>query len=599
MPNFTKKLYQFNPHHHVKIWLSNKPNIFMNIENQMRLIQMRETNPADPINLVHDSSLLSKKATEDLKRFCKEHRITPVDVNEFGKSLKSKNEKILYQFYKDEVTHLGDGGNLALASDILRWLSPVYTKGAYTDFDVPVDTTNLPPSISVETPILINIGSLKTGNKEIILSNNDFIAVVDPEAAKKDIEKVQDGIIGVLGKYTNDFIEKTEEEYGKDSFLNKYLISFMRNRSESIYISRSKNIFPEGQERSSLEVRKYINEVMTDSNKFLDFNKLIPEESHESVIQRLRDELQDQMGFFKWLFFRNEYYEIKNILEQPDDKLIDSLMKKERTLYLKSIVVCTTGPIAVAKFLFNGYVFNPELFKSNIQPYSFNHYDLKSAFQSQNSISMHESIFGMMSFLGAEEGKLNDSSWLETGEKLQKSRGEVLEDQKRDFETKLPEILAKTKNDINNHIKQLEDSLTGFWGLFFTHRKQEKIRALQEVLACFHDDVFDTEQFRIALTSTRLNKSEVYAGLFYSKTQEIIETLQQNCHKSIVFGLTTNRQIMLNNKAETKTEADTTIKTSDSEQEPYCSPGLKFFEEEKSLATPEPESVSNNFRLNQ
>ncbi len=40
-------MYKYNPHAHVKIWLSKTPSVFMNIENQTRLIEMREKNPND------------------------------------------------------------------------------------------------------------------------------------------------------------------------------------------------------------------------------------------------------------------------------------------------------------------------------------------------------------------------------------------------------------------------------------------------------------------------------------------------------------------------------------------------------------------------
>lgn len=599
MSGAVKKLYQYNPHVHVKIWLSNKPGIFMNTENQMRLITMREKNPTDSINLIYDSSLLNEQAIKNLHRFCTEHRITPVDAHLFPDTLKSEYEKKLYEFYKDEISHFNEGGNPALASDILRWLSPVYTKGAYTDFDVPVDTSKLPARIPVQAPLLLNIGSLRTQNKDVILSNNDYIAVVDPIAAQEVIEKIQQGIISVLGKYTNDFIEKTEEEFGRDSFLNKYLISFMKNRSESIYIARSKSIFAEGEERTSRDLRKYINEIMTDQVKFLEFNKVSADETHQSVIQRLKSELKDQLGFFKWLFFRNEYYEIKGILQKSDEQLLDYLMKKERTLYLKSIVVCTTGPIAIAKFLFNGYVFDSNYFDQNIQPYSFNHYGLKKAFQSQNSISMHESIFGMMSFLGAEDGKLNDSSWLETGAKLQKSRGELLEIKKNEFEKKLPNILNTTKKNIEEHIKQLETNLKGFWGLFFPQRKREKIKALQHVLECFKSDTFDTNQFREALAIIRANKREVYAGLFYSHTQQLIETLENNCLTAIVFGLTTNRTIALKDAPRnTSVPSQPTENSSETEIEPVYSQGLVFFETANDSSKPKQTLESKEYRLN-
>ncbi|CAM2883979.1 glycosyltransferase family 88 protein [Legionella worsleiensis] len=582
MTDVTHKIYQYDPHAHVKIWLSMKPDNFMNTENQMRLITMRENNPADSISLVYDSSLLNEQAINSLNLFCAEHRITPVDAHQFATNLNSEHEHTLYELYRDEITHFNEGGNPALASDILRWLSPVYTRGTYTDFDVPVDTAKLPKKMDVQAPLLLNIGSLRIRNKDIILSNNDYIAIADPLAAQNDINKIQQGMIDVLRHYTTDFIEKTAEEFGKNSFLNKYFINFMKNRSESIYIARSKNIFSGGKEPSSRQLRQYINEIMNDSEQFINFNKISDQETRESVLLRLRNELKSQIGFFKWFFFRNEYKEINAALQKTDSQLLDYLMKKERTLYLKSIVVCTTGPIAIAKFLFNNYVFHSNDFNHTVQPYSFNHYGLKKAFQSLNSIPMSTSLWGMMTFLGTEDGTLNDSSWLETGAQLQKTRGEILQNQKRTLQHELPEILDTAKKSIEEHIKQLQSRSTGFWGLFFSQRKLNKIEALQQISACFKHDHFDTNQFKTALNTIKANKKSVYAGLFSNHTQHLIETLKQNCTKAIVFGLTTNRAITIKKKSNPHSDSSLPAASStENKLKPIHEQGLSFFKQNK------------------
>jgi glucosyltransferase Lgt1/2/3 len=592
-----KKQYSYNPHNHVKIWLSNKPSVFMNAENQMRLIRMREQNPTDNIALIFDSSLLNPQAIADLNNFCKEHNINPVDADGFAPSLNTEKEKELYKFYKDEITHLKEGGNLAVASDIIRWIPPVYTRGTYTDFDVPVNTSSLPRTVDVKAPVLLNIGSLQIRNKEWILANNDYIAVIDPVDGKDAIEKVQDGFIKVLGRYTNDFMERTEAQFGSDSIINRYLVNFMKNRSESIYIARSKNNFDDAP-RGSRELRHHINQIMTDPIKFLEFNKLQATETNETVIQRLRADLNNQLGLMKWLFFRNEYKEIKRMLEQPDDKLITYLMKKERSLYLKSIVVCTTGPLAISNFLFGGYVFKPKEFSDDIQHYSFNHYGLKKAFQSQNSIPMHENILGMMNFLGVEDGALNDSSWLEEGAKLQQSRGEILENKKTQLKDNLPTVLLNHKADIEKHIKDLEASCKGFFGFFWLGRKQAKLAALREVVTCFNQDVFDTKAFSKVIQTVDSNQSEVYAGLIYNQTKACIESLKLTCLDAIVFGLTKDRQIPLANdtRAYAKVDAQTQVVQEPTDQ--YHAPGLAFFaanaSSESSSSVPDEPGVSFN-----
>lgn len=160
-------MYQYNPKLHVKIWLSNDPNVFINLENQIRLLEMREKNPKDTVHLVYDSTLLTHSSVQALHEFSKENDIILIDAHRIKDILELENEKKLYGFYNEEISNLNSGGNLGVASDILRWLSPIYKLGTYTDFDVPIDTANIPSTIPVDSPLLLNIGSLKIGKKRV------------------------------------------------------------------------------------------------------------------------------------------------------------------------------------------------------------------------------------------------------------------------------------------------------------------------------------------------------------------------------------------------------------------------------------------------
>jgi glucosyltransferase Lgt1/2/3 len=524
--------YTYNPHRHTKIWLSKNPDVFMNLENQIRLIKMREKNPNDTIHLVYDSELLTKGAIEELNSYCTENRIEPVDVNSFSEELISENEHKLFAFYKDEITHLDEGGNLAVASDILRWLSPLYTKGSYTDFDFPVDTSNLPPQIEVEAPLLLNIGSLKLGKKEFILSNNDFVAIVDPEAAKEQIDCVHKGFLDRLNVYDTDFVQRTEKKL-QDSFFNRNMLKLMRNRSETFYISKSKEIYE--QKNTSRALRHYIKEVMSDKNKFLEFNRTTKEESNADIIRKLKDELKKQRNLIKYLFFGKEYAEIKNVLRQDDDTFLHYLMRKERNLYLKSIIVCTTGPIQISNALFNDYVVDIQDFAQYVQPISFNQYNLQKSFRSQNSIPMHESILGMMRFLGENEGEVNDSSWLETGQALQESRIKELEQRQNELKKSLPGALFNVKSSIESHIEALANNSNG---IFFKERKKAKRIALEQILTCFNNEPnggeFNIAEFKALCQSNKIAPR---------KTKRLVEELDKLCDNAIIFRLAPQRKL--------------------------------------------------------
>ena len=193
-----RKQYEFNPHRHVKIWLSKNPDVFMNELNQLRLIQMRAYCPNDEINLIYDSQLLSETAHRSLQAFCSKEDINIVDVRSIISQCNQPSEQQLIKIYEDEITHLDAGGNLAAASDILRWLEPIYRLGTYSDFDVRIVTKDLPETIPVFSELLLNSGSVvlkdkygsETQNK---LASNDIIAVLNPQS--KRIKKIHQDII--------------------------------------------------------------------------------------------------------------------------------------------------------------------------------------------------------------------------------------------------------------------------------------------------------------------------------------------------------------------------------------------------------------------
>lgn len=203
--------YEFNPHRHVKIWLSKDQNVFMNDENQLRLVQMRAACPGDQINLIYDSQLLSEDAHGKLIEFCSKHKIEAVNVRDIiPECMEDTEETQLLSIYEDEITHLDAGGNLAAASDILRWLKPFCRLGTYSDLDVKIATKDLPPTIEVFGEVLMAAGSHKVqGNTEHLTVNNDTIAVINPQSEK--IKAIQEHIIAACQP-------KTIQQYIHDAY---------------------------------------------------------------------------------------------------------------------------------------------------------------------------------------------------------------------------------------------------------------------------------------------------------------------------------------------------------------------------------------------
>lgn len=528
-PHPISNRYRFNPHKHVKIWLSKNPDLFLNLENQIRLIQMREQNPKDKIYLVYDSSLLTTSSLEELYLFCQENQFCWYDAHGLKENLHTELEHRLYEYYLDEITHLSEGGNLAVASDILRWLSPIYRLGSYSDFDYPVNTRMLPGTVEISAPILLNIGSLKLGQKEFILSNNDFIAVADLQAAKPFIEQIQQGLIARLAVYDNDFIERTDAEL-QEGFINRQILKLLKNRAETYYINRSKEIYPLC---SSREVRHYLNQATSNIDNYIIFHQ----QDHESpgdVVQRLRTQMKQQLTLTKRLFFKKDCQEINYYLRKDDVSFLNYHMKKELDLFLKSVIVCTTGPLQIANSLFGGYIFSTHHFQDYIQSFSFQTYGLQQAFQSLNSIPLQENLFGMLRFLGVDEGTLNDSSWLESGQQLQEGRIRILESKQAELHDTLPLLLQETKAELEHLLMRLNQSMS--------HSMEYEVvkHALENILRCFQKSSQGVE-FNIAAFRTVpqvMTNKKVHEPL-----QQLRNKLEQFSHQAIIFRIAKNKKI--------------------------------------------------------
>lgn len=177
---YTEKLY--------KIWFSNKPDQFLNPENQLRFIRLRQTNPKQTISFLYSSALLSPKALSDLKDFCTKISIIPFDFDKDLQPLvKNIGDKKLYNLVKNELNAWvkNEGGDPAAASDITRWVTPVIEKcGIYSDFDVDINFSTLPKFIDVKFPIVFPLPQTLSGT---FMFNNEFIAVaLNPETLKID-----------------------------------------------------------------------------------------------------------------------------------------------------------------------------------------------------------------------------------------------------------------------------------------------------------------------------------------------------------------------------------------------------------------------------
>ncbi len=355
------KSYTYNPHRHVKIWLGDLP-----FENQLRLVRMRAINPKDEIHLVYDSNLLVETTPEALKSLADKHEIKLIDVVDLKEEKEiTESEGSLLNVYKKEVE--GGDGNLGVASDLLRWLT--YPLGTYTDFDVTVNTQDLPPEITVEAPMLFSLGSLPAPDygAESLFLNNDIFAVVDPEAAKDQIEKMQKTLC--------------------ESFLDK------------------NNPYEKVQKKMKEDIGNYVPKFLL--NKTLSMDPTYQNLSTLNLLTR------------------------KNKSDYSQKKLRQLIMtKKNNFQLLKTSVITTSGPTALIYNLFGKTIHEEDDFNRDIVPYAFANYKgLGKAFYSKNFIPLKASKKELLEvFSETEVGSRCDISWLQVGVDARKKREAKMEE---------------------------------------------------------------------------------------------------------------------------------------------------------------------------
>ena len=195
--------YTLETNKHYKIWFNKDPEIFLSDKNQLRLQQMRSENPNAQISLVYSTELMSLKAKNELYQFLDIHNINGVDFDKtLNEALHDTNfpetELKLLMLTKAELNNSGNkgngGGNLAAASDILRFCPSIANLGIYSDLDVHPKFGNI-SLLNISTPLIIAQG------------NNDFIAFAKAnnedtihQVALNEIYKVQKTI---LQRYQN------------------------------------------------------------------------------------------------------------------------------------------------------------------------------------------------------------------------------------------------------------------------------------------------------------------------------------------------------------------------------------------------------------
>lgn len=368
-------MYDFIINKHVKIWFGP-----LKLQNELRLRNLRTINSDCDLFLIYDRRLLSTSEDRFIQNLCKELNITLFDVlADIIPQCITAAELNLIDDYNKAVQSIELGGNLAAASDILRWLSPIYKLGTYSDMDVLIDVKNLPKIIKVSRPLLFNLGSLKIFGIDYPVINNDILAVVDTSQALPQIQKIQETIhngcrLHRMGEdpFSSLQVKFSSLPYHPDTSILNYLMSgSLPFNSELASLAEGKSI---GQTRA---------EIIRITNNSISFSEYYP---------------------WKSLFYK--------IISLGSESSLNSIIKTRRLLLLKDSVMYTSGPEATL-VAFNEYPYYPgDYFIKEKASYSFEHYGLEQHFQSGNRLSLHSGYTDLIKLGSAQH---NDLSWLQEG----------------------------------------------------------------------------------------------------------------------------------------------------------------------------------------
>ncbi len=399
-------MYTYDPHRHVRIWLSRDRDVFLNIENQLRFISMRYINPQAEIHLIYDRSLLSEAAIKAAHLFCARHRISLHDVqSEVIALCGSIEEQLLIALYQYEIEHLKQAGNLGVCSDILRWLSPVYKLGTYSDFDTMINTKNLPERISVQKPILLNVDSLSVDMplkqcRSIIL-NNDVIAIIDEKNSIELIKKIQRSIY-----YTYLEPSKNNPYFKHINQLTHSLLAesdgvqvddLIDEMTGDAFISHLSSIVENNPNKNAYALRKNIIYVTRNNDAYC--------KAKHTTINMFASEIRDELAQSTDAISRAKS------ASATDNELVIETREYHRLQFLKYSVMFTTGPMRVCAVLFWKLIYTLDEFQNDVKPYAFSHYQLESHFKSKQLYRDEATELNTCD----DKFKSNDLSWLEEG----------------------------------------------------------------------------------------------------------------------------------------------------------------------------------------
>lgn len=163
------------------IWFSINNKVGINKKNAQRLEKFKKNYPSVNVTLIYSSDLLTKEADLQFQDFAKRIGITLLSIpitnqdeikSFFTRHSLSNTDIKLYHLACSHLTTLNNGGNPAVASDLLRWIFlPLDASFAvYSDIDTEINLEGiiLSKPIRVDAPLLLPL-SKSEWNTDVIV----------------------------------------------------------------------------------------------------------------------------------------------------------------------------------------------------------------------------------------------------------------------------------------------------------------------------------------------------------------------------------------------------------------------------------------------
>lgn len=377
----------YNPCKQLKIWFSTDPSCFLNMENQCRLIHMRERNPSTIIYFIYDSRLLDAEALASLHQFCAKYNLFSIDAyvqlqHANTKMKQSISSQQLVTLYEDELEHINAGGNPAVLSDLLRVLDwTLNLEATYSDLDREINTRAIPQhGIPVASSILWNVYDIiEASDTSSIMFNNDMMAMVNFKVAQRDgiVQRIQQAIYQSCTSVENSFYEKT----------------ILQQQSSGAFISSD----PYGQRP-----------------EFALFFRTLREAWHSAALLWKTTKKQSPARVVRDLI-RTETENLDQFNATYQLNLSQQTLNHFRSIQLRNNVLYTTGPNLLRQTIYGHPVVHPQYFIAKVKPSSLRTYVDSTYFpHCLGYFGMPRAAYNAMRS-SASLGKHFDNSWLPDG----------------------------------------------------------------------------------------------------------------------------------------------------------------------------------------